>query len=176
MRFGLHLLFFLTNWIVCDEESSAGLYFGHVHGWFQWPLCQSEHSHLSEFQRCSLGCPHAACMATEHVGQYDQSVSGLRATSEGQIWRTACESPAEPEMSLEVQKEKSLSLFISIETEKVLWLENRILCHLFIRSLLENVSLLSDLKKCCSFVHLHLTSNLVLRQDQTCTANELWDF
>jgi len=79
-------------------------------------------------------------------------------------------------MSLEVQKEKSLSLFISIETEKVLWLENRILCHLFIRSLLENVSLLSDLKKCCSFVHLHLTSltsNLVLRQDQTCTANEL---
>lgn len=59
-------------------------------------------------------------------------MSGLRAASEGQMRRTASESSAEPEMSSEVQKEKSLALFICIETEEMLELENGIFCHLFI--------------------------------------------
>lgn len=41
----------LTNyfgWTVCERKALIVMNFGHVYGWSQWPLCQSEHLHLSE--------------------------------------------------------------------------------------------------------------------------------
>lgn len=107
------------------------------------------------------------------------SVHGHKTRPPGQIsqwlgWellqRARCEGQpvkAQQKMSLEVQKEKSLSLFISIETGKSLWvgkLDTLSFVHprASYRSLLENVSLLSDLKNVaalfiCIWHHWHQT-------------------
>lgn len=127
-------------------------------------VCLSTHTCLS-FRDVVWGAHMQRAWPQNTSAWTDQSVIGLRATSEGQMWRTACESPAEDE--LRSAKEKSLSLFISIETGKSLWvgkLDTLSFVHprASYRSLLENVSLLSDLKNVaalfiCIWHHWHQT-------------------
>lgn len=58
----------------CEPGSSDSLYFGHVYGWSQWSLCQSELTPVWVLEMRSTVPTCVVCLATEQVCQY-RSVS-----------------------------------------------------------------------------------------------------